>query len=204
MPPPRTTSRSTPRLRITAALLAATIALVAVSERPVIAGLAGGLVQLAGFALVVVAALGRVWTSAFIAGYKDASLVRSGPYSAVRHPLYALSMVAMTGLGLVTRSVSLTAALVLFSVVVYARAARREDAFLAQRHGEAHAEFVAGTPALWPDAAAYRVPEAIELRPRVFWKAFLDAGSLVGLALVLCAADLLQRAGLTPTLLTLP
>ena len=204
MPTARTISRSTPRLRVTAAVLAATVALVAVSERSLVAGLAGGLVQLAGVALVVVAALGRVWTSAFIAGHKDESLVRSGPYSAARHPLYALSMLAMFGLGLVTRSVSVTLALCLFSAIVYTRAARLEDTLLAERYGKAHAEFAAGTPAFWPDAAAYRVPESIGLRPRVFWKAFLDAGSLVGVALLLCAVDLAQRSGVTPVLLTLP
>jgi hypothetical protein len=110
----------------------------------------------------------------------------------------------MLGIGLVTRSVTITAALLLFSLVVYARAARREDSVLAGMHGDDHAGFAAGTPAFWPDAAAYRVPESIELRPRVFWKAFLDAGSLVGVALLLCAADLVQRSGVTPTLLTLP
>jgi protein-S-isoprenylcysteine O-methyltransferase Ste14 len=204
MPAARTISRSTPRLRATAALLAVTVAIVAVSERGFFAGLAGGLVQLAGVAIVAAAALGRVWTSAFIAGRKDATLVRSGPYSAVRHPLYSLSLLAMLGIGLVTRSVTITAALLLFSLVVYARAARREDSVLAGMHGDDHAGFAAGTPAFWPDAAAYRVPESIELRPRVFWKAFLDAGSLVGVALLLCAADLVQRSGVTPTLLTLP
>lgn len=204
MPTARTISSSTPRLRVTAAVLAATIGLVAVSERALVAGVAGGLVQLAGVAIVVVAALGRIWTSAFIAGRKDTSLVRSGPYSALRHPLYALSLLAMFGIGLVTRSVSLTLALCLFSAIVYARAARREDAVLAGLHGDAHAGFAAGTPAFWPDAAAYRVPESIELRPRVFWKAFLDAGSLVGVALLLCAVDLVQRSGIAPTLLTLP
>lgn len=204
MPTARTISSSTPRLRATAALLAATVVIVAVSERTLVAGLAGGLVQLAGVALVVAAALGRVWTSAFIAGRKDATLVRSGPYSAVRHPLYSLSLLAMFGIGLATRSLTITAALLLFSLVVYARAARREDSVLAGMHGDAHAGFAAGTPAFWPDAAAYRVPESIELRPRVFWKAFLDAGSLVGVALLLCAADLVQRSGVTPTLLTLP
>jgi protein-S-isoprenylcysteine O-methyltransferase Ste14 len=204
MTPARTISRSTPRVRVTVAVLAATIGLVAVAERALLAGVAGALVQLTGVAIVVVAALGRVWTSAFIAGRKDASLVRSGPYSAVRHPLYSLSMLAMLGLGLAARSVSVTVALCLFAAVVYARTARQEDSLLAERHDDAHAEFVARTPAFWPDAAAYTVPDSIELRPRIFWKAFLDAGSLIGIALFLCAVDVLQRSGVTPTLINLP
>jgi len=47
-------------------------------------------------------------------------------------------------------------------------------------------------------------PETLEIRPRVLWKAFLDAGSLLGLYALLRAADALQRAGVTPTWLTLP
>jgi protein-S-isoprenylcysteine O-methyltransferase Ste14 len=198
------TSRSTPRLRLTALLLAATVGLVTISERGLLTGAAGEIVQLAGLACIAVAALGRVWTSAFIAGFKDSNLVREGPYSALRHPLYALSMLAMLGVGLATRSVTLTGALLLAFAATYAAAARREDAFLSRAHGESHADFMRITPAFWPAPQSYRVPESIEVRPRVYWKAFLDAGSMIGLYLLLRLADLAQLSGVTPTLLTLP
>jgi len=198
------TSRSTPRLRLTALLLAATIGLVAISERGLLTGMPGEMAQLAGLACIAVAALGRVWTSAFIAGFKDSSLVREGPYSALRHPLYSLSMLAMLGVGLATRSVTLTGALLVTFAATYAVAARREDEFLSRAHGEAHAEFVRHTPAFWPAPGSYRVPESIEVRPRVFWKAFLDAGSMIGLYVLLRLADLAQLTGVTPTLLQLP
>jgi len=198
------TSRSTPRLRLTALLLAATIGLVAISERGLLTGMPGEMAQLAGLACIAVAALGRVWTSAFIAGFKDSSLVREGPYSALRHPLYALSMLAMLGVGLATRSVTLTCALLATFAVTYAAAARREDEFLSRAHGESHADFVRHTSAFWPAPRSYRVPETIEVRPRVFWKAFLDAGSMIGLYVLLRLADLAQLTGVTPTLLQLP
>jgi protein-S-isoprenylcysteine O-methyltransferase Ste14 len=198
------TSRSTPRLRLTALLLAATVGLVTISERGLLTGAAGEIVQLAGLTCIAVAALGRVWTSAFIAGFKDSNLVREGPYSALRHPLYALSMLAMLGVGLATRSVTLTGALLLAFAATYAAAARREDAFLSRAHGESHADFMRITPAFWPAPQSYRVPESIEVRPRVYWKAFLDAGSMIGLYLLLRLADLAQLSGVTPTLLTLP
>jgi protein-S-isoprenylcysteine O-methyltransferase Ste14 len=198
------TSRSTPRLRLTALLLAATVGLVTISERGLLTGAAGEIVQLAGLACIAVAALGRVWTSAFIAGFKDSSLVREGPYSALRHPLYALSMLAMLGVGLATRSVTLTGALLVTFAATYAAAARREDEFLSRAHGESHADFVRRTPAFWPVPGSYRVPESIEVRPRVFWKAFLDAGSMIGLYVLLRLADLAQLSGMTPTLLKLP
>lgn len=197
-------SQSTPRLRLTAWLLVAALALVAVSERRLCSGLAGELMQLAGLALIACAALGRIWTSAFIAGFKDTSLVQKGPYSALRHPLYALSLLAMLGVGLATRSIAITLTLVATFVAIYLRSARQEDAFLAQAHGRTHVEYGQRLRSFWPDFRAYHVPESIEVRPRVFWKAFLDAGSLLGVYVLIRVADLMQAVGITPTWLSLP
>jgi protein-S-isoprenylcysteine O-methyltransferase Ste14 len=197
-------SQSTPRLRLTAWLLIAALTLVAVSERSLCGGLAGELMQLAGLALIACAALGRIWSSAFIAGFKDTSLVQEGPYSALRHPLYALSLLAMLGIGLATRSIAITLILMTAFVAIYLRSARREDAFLARAHGRAHAEYGHRLRSFWPDFREYRVPELIEVRPRVFWKAFLDAGSLLGLYVVIRVADLMQTSGIAPTWLSLP
>jgi len=198
------TSRSTPRLRVTAVLLMATLAVVAVSERHLVTGLAGELTQLAGLACVACAALGRVWTSAFIAGFKDASLVRSGPYSALRHPLYVMSLLAMLGVGLASRSVAITVALLAVFGGIYVAAARSEDAFLRRAHGAQFDAFSRDVPAFLPDWSAYRVPESLEVRPRVFCKAFLDAGSVLGLYALVRVADELQHAGITPTWFSLP
>jgi protein-S-isoprenylcysteine O-methyltransferase Ste14 len=199
-----TVSRSTPRLRLTALLLLGVLALVATTERTAATGLAGLLWQLGGFACIACAALGRVWASVFIAGYKDTQLVRGGPYSVLRHPLYALSLLAMLGVGLTTRSAALTAALLLAFAAIYAWAAREEDAFLRSVHGEAFDRYAREVGAFLPRWSAYAVPEAIEVRPRVLWKAFLDAGTLFGYWALLMFADALQRTALMPTWTTLP
>ena len=199
-----TTSRSTPRLRLTALLLLGVLAVVATSERTAAAGLPGLLLQLGGLACIACAALGRIWCSVFIAGYKDARLVRIGPYSVLRHPLYALSMLAMLGVGLATRSAALTVTLLVVSAAIHARAARAEDRFLRSAHGEAFAQYASGVSAFRPRWSAYAVPEVLEVRPRVLWKAFLDAGTLLGYWALLVLADALQRSAITPTWVTLP
>jgi protein-S-isoprenylcysteine O-methyltransferase Ste14 len=198
------TSRSTPRLRLTALLLAGLLVLVAVSQRTAATGLAGQVVQLLGFACVACAALGRTWCSVFIAGYKDTLLVRSGPYAAVRHPLYALSMLGMLGLGLASRSVAITVGLLLVFAAVYRAASSAEDGRLRAEHGAAFDRYAAEVNAFLPQATRYSVPESVTIRPRVLWKAFLDAGSLLGLWALLVLADALQLAGRTPTWITLP
>ncbi len=199
-----TTSRSTPRLRLTALLLGGLLAIVAVSQRTAATGLAGQLLQLAGLACVACAALGRIWCSVFIAGRKDTQLVRGGPYAALRHPLYALSMLAMLGLGLATRSAAITAGLLLIFAVTYAAAARAEDRWLRAAHGDEFDRYAREVRSFLPRPKHYSVPDSLEVRPRVLWKAFLDAGSLLGLWALLMLADALQLAGRTPTWLTLP
>jgi protein-S-isoprenylcysteine O-methyltransferase Ste14 len=197
-------SRSTPRLRVTIALLVAVLVLVAVSERPLSRGLEGQALALAGLACISCAALGRIWTSIFIAGRKDAVLVREGPYAALRHPLYALSMLAMLGAGLATGSVTITLALVLIFGVLYSLAARGEDAWLAETHGPELERYRRTVPAFLPRWSSLETPETLEIRPRVLWKAFLDAGSLLGFYALLRAADALHASGLSPSLLALP
>jgi protein-S-isoprenylcysteine O-methyltransferase Ste14 len=197
-------SPSTPRLRLTVALLAGVLALVAVSQRGWATGLAGEAMQLAGLACIACAALGRVWSSVYIAGYKDALLVRSGPYAALRHPLYALSLLGAVGMGLTTRSIAITIGLVAALGAIHVAAARREDALLAAGHGAAFEEYRRTVRAFLPRWSAYVVPERLEVRPRVLWKSFLDAGSLLGYYALLVLADALQLNGVTPAWLVLP
>jgi protein-S-isoprenylcysteine O-methyltransferase Ste14 len=199
-----TTSRSTPRLRLTALLLAGLLALVATSERTAATGLGGLGLQLLGFACVACAALGRIWTSVFIAGFKDAHLVRRGPYAMLRHPLYALSLLAVLGAGLTTRSVAITATLLVTFTAVYAAAVRAEDRFLRSAHGMEFTRYADEVRAFLPRWSAYDVPDALEVRPRVLWKAFVDAGSLLGSWMLLILADALQLAGRTSTWISLP
>ncbi len=194
-PDPVTKSRSTPRVRLMALAVVACILLVALTERPTFAGLASGLAGFCGFVLVAIAALGRLWTSLFIAGRKDAALVQAGPYAACRHPLYLLTLLGMLGLGLATRSVVLLLALVGIATVLHLGAARAEDALLERAHGEAARRYREQVPALLPDWSRYAVPEVLEIQPRVVWKAVIDAGSLLLAVALIQAAHVLQHAG---------
>lgn len=198
------TSRSTPRVRLLAALMAAAVALVALSERPWLPGMPGNVAQWAGFACVVIAALWRIWASVFIAGYKDATLVTAGPYAACRHPLYAGSLLAALGIGLTTRSVVLACALPLISAIAHARAIAAEESLLLATHGRAFEQYRNEVPGFWPDFRRHTVPDTLLIQPVILRKSFLDAGSILGAWLLVCVADRLQAAGMTPTLLRLP
>jgi hypothetical protein len=165
---------------------------------------AGLLAQAAGFLLVAVAVLGRLWTSLFIAGRKETELVREGPYASCRHPLYLASVVAAFGIGLTTRSVTLCVALPALAGAIAWLAARREDRVLQQAHGgewTAYRDAVTGFRPAWPKQ---RMPERVSVPPAIYRKAFLDAASFLALWLAVLLLETLRAGGAWPALFRLP
>ena len=186
-----TESASTPRLRTTFAIYLALIAATTVvgpREIPLSWHYATGA---AGFMCVALAVLGRIWCSLFIAGHKDEVLVTSGPYARCRHPLYSLSILGAFGLGLTSRSVLLCAAVVVLITALVVYAASCEEQFLADSFPEQFKAYTVATPNKWvPKAMQGGLPGMLDVRPVVFWKAFLDAGSFFVLwVLVALAAE---------------
>ena len=199
-----TRSASTPRLRVTQLaylLLLVTAAFVG----PV--GLAPAIdlgLRITGLLLVAGACLGRIWCSTFIAGQKDAELVQVGPYSVVRHPLYALSFVATCGLALASRSLLLGTLTIVTIALLLRVAARSEEGFLAQKFPQAWPIYTSKTRRWWPRFRHYRLPERISLRPAIFWKSFLDAGAVLLLFALIDAAATLRSTGVMPLWLAAP
>jgi protein-S-isoprenylcysteine O-methyltransferase Ste14 len=183
-----TESASTPRLRATFASYLALVAATAIVGPRDAAGWwyygAGGV----GFLCVALACLGRIWCSSFIAGHKDEMLVTFGPYARCRHPLYAFSLLGALGLGLTTRSPLLCVLIVVLigALVVYAAAC--EEQFLADAFPDEFKTYVLATPNKWWPAGAAARPESLDLRPSIFWKSFLDAGSFFALWLLVAIA----------------
>jgi protein-S-isoprenylcysteine O-methyltransferase Ste14 len=186
-----TESASTPRLRATFAIYLALIAATAVigpREIPLAWHYLTGAV---GFLCVALACLGRIWCSLFIAGHKDEVLVTTGPYALCRHPLYSLSILGALGLGLTSRSALLCVLVVTLITALVVYAASCEEQFLADAFPDEFKAYVAATPNKWiPKSTRDSVPTTLDVRPAVFWKAFLDAGSFFVLwALVALAAE---------------
>jgi len=198
-----TTSASTPRLRLTLLWYLGLVAAAAFTRTAAPPAPAAVLIDALALLLVGIAVLGRIWCSVYIAGRKDEQLVMDGPYSTCRHPLYTLSLVGGAGLGLATHSMLLTGATLLLLGTLFTRAAVAEEAFLAQRHGDAFHAYAQATRRFWPRFVRYVAPERLQIQPRVLWKAFVDAGAFVLLyALVVVARQVQALHGL-PTLLDL-
>ena len=188
-------SASTPRIRLTQALFLLLLLAVAFSDGHLFEGLGGLAAQAAGFALVIAGTLWRIWTSAFIAGRKDAELVDAGPYARCRHPLYLGSLVAALGLALTTRSLVLTILLPATIFLVLWRAIRREERFLGERYGQAWATYRSRVPAIWPRLGPLAVAETCEVNLLVYRKAFWDAATVLALWLLVVGLDAVHPYG---------
>jgi protein-S-isoprenylcysteine O-methyltransferase Ste14 len=184
-----TESPSTPRLRATFAIYVALVAATTVVGPRDVAAAWYYFAGVTGFICVALACLGRIWTSAFIAGHKDEELITTGPYALCRHPLYACSVLGALGLGLTSRSVLLCVIVVVLIAALVIYAASGEEQFLADEFPEEFKAYLVATPRKWwPQMRRTAGPAQLNVRPTVYWKAFLDAGSflllylLVGLA----------------------
>ena len=184
-----TESASTPRLRATFAIYLALVAATLVIGPQGISATWHYLTGLVGFLFVALACLGRIWCSLFIAGHKDEVLVTTGPYAHCRHPLYSFSILGALGLGLASKSPLLGASVVLLIAGLVIYAASCEEQFLADAFPEEFKAYVAATPNMWwPALRKPPLPAQLDVRPAVFWKAFLDAGSFFVLWLLVALA----------------
>jgi len=106
--------------------------------------------EMSGFLLLIVAALGRVWAFAYIGGRKNQELCRGGPYSLTRNPLYVFSFLGVCGAGLALQSPALFLTAALFFLGYYALVIRAEEFRLAAIFGPAFDRYRAEVPRFWP------------------------------------------------------
>jgi protein-S-isoprenylcysteine O-methyltransferase Ste14 len=146
-----------------------------------------------GVVLIVVCIVGRTWSSFYIGGRKNREIVRIGPYSVSRNPLYLFSFIGAAGVG--AQFGSLTIAL--FCV-------NKEERALTARYGDTYRAYVAEVPRFLPRLSLWKNVDTLTISPRSVMMTFLDACIFL---LAIPLADgirFLQHAGYLPVLLQLP
>ena len=128
-----------------------------------------------GIVLATIAALGRMWCSLFIAGYKDDQLVTDGPYSLCRNPLYFFSMIGVLGIGCATRTLTFPVLFIILFALYYPFVIRGEESRLRQLFGSAFDAYASRVPAFFPRLATFSEPEDYPVKPRVFREHILSA-----------------------------
>ncbi len=157
--------------------------------------------ELVGFALLVVAAFGRIWCLLFAAGHKNDVLLTEGPYSIVRNPLYVFSFLGALGFGLVIHNPLLALVIVVFFAVSYPLAVASEETHLSSIFGAAYADYRARTPRWIPNWKLYHEPALVTVSPAKIRIGIFDAMWFLWAFLLWEALEELRETGVLTTIM---
>lgn len=156
-----------------------------------------------GFILLTTAALGRLWCSIYICGYKNKRVIQDGPYSVVRNPLYGFSLLGGVGIGFLAGSLVITGLILIFFIWIYPITIRNEEEYLERKLGQDYLDFKARTPRLMPAFGQFKNVEQYTINIKQMQTAFLDAVWFLMAAPILLLVDLGHRSGALPAFLSL-
>lgn len=131
--------------------------------------------DLTGSVLVGICAIGRVYSTVFLGGFKNDQLITQGIYSVMRNPLYFFSLLGIIGIALMSNHILVMIGLPLFFLFMYMGLIKREETFLTDKFGTDYHNYKAKTYALIPNFGRYHAPEQMTVNPHFVNKAFLDA-----------------------------
>lgn len=151
--------------------------------------------ELAGYALLIFAALWRVWCLVFIAGVKDGELVTSGPFSVVRNPLYVGTFAGLVGFGCAVELPALAIALGVLFALLYPAVVANEEQRLRELFGERFDQYCARVPRWVPDWSLYQEPAQVSVPPARMRAGILDAMWFLWAILFVELFDILRESG---------
>jgi protein-S-isoprenylcysteine O-methyltransferase Ste14 len=131
------------------------------------------------FLILLTAAMGRVWASAYISGRKNRDLVVDGPYSITRNPLYFFSFLGYIGIGLAFQSLVIAGAFAIAFFLTHWATILAEEKKLHGIFGETFDNYCRQVPRFFPRFGNFTVPEYVTFNPKFFNRAVLDCGLLM-------------------------
>jgi protein-S-isoprenylcysteine O-methyltransferase Ste14 len=161
-------------------------------------------IEYLGYFLVAICALGRVYSTAFLGGHKNQTLITYGAFSVVRNPLYFFSLLGMTGVALISGYITIMVVLPVFFIALYHFLITREEVFLVEEFGEEYKAYMGAVPRLLPRLSLYKAPELVEVNPKFLAKSFKDAIWWFAAFPLLEFAEYLQHSEVIRPFVTLP
>ena len=156
-----------------------------------------------GTVLVGISALGRLWCSLFIAGYKDTRLITEGPYSISRNPLYLFSAIGAVGVGCATDTFTFPIAIIVLFTLYYPSVIKSEETRLKEIHGVEFQEYMERVPAFFPSFSAFSEPENYTVKPIVFRRHIFSALWFIWILGIVELIEGLREVGIIPSLWSL-
>lgn len=184
--------------------LAAVILFCGLAPQTPLEGLPRLMMVWVGYVLVIVGAFGRVYCSAFIGGRKNKKVIRSGPFSVVRNPLYVFSFIATIGIGLQSGMVTVAAFLTLAYILYYPFVVAKEEAFLRDKFDESYEVYLREVPRWIPNFKLWQEPIEADCKPKYMRHTIRDAMAFFLPFPFFTVVALLQAQGILPVWWILP
>ena len=153
-----------------------------------------------GIALASFGAAGRAWATSYISGLKRKQLVRSGPYSICRNPLYFFSMILGVGFGFCTETLTMPLLIAFTLAILYHFQIKREEAQLTVLFGYEYDSYVATVPRFFPLYRLYSEPDSISISPRLLKNGLFGIAFLLILIVALELLEGLHQSSVLPVL----
>jgi protein-S-isoprenylcysteine O-methyltransferase Ste14 len=160
----------------------------------------GEALPLAGLLLIVVGVITRIFSTLYVGGRKNDVLMVDGPFSVVRNPLYVGSLIATLGVGFMTGSLLIAAAITGLFLALHHHTIAREEAFLREKFGQDYVMYYAVTPRWIPRLSLWKSPGDISVKPVFILRTIRDGMMFVlAIPLLMLIAELRDH-GTIPTL----
>jgi protein-S-isoprenylcysteine O-methyltransferase Ste14 len=137
--------------------------------------LLGSVLFFIGVLFAAIGSLGRMWCSLYIAVWKTKVLIKNGPYSMTRNPLYFFTFIGSIGVCLATMTISIPVILILAFCAYYPLVMKEEDKKLQSIHAERFSEYKIRVPMFFPDISLFSEPNEYTVKPIVFRKHMFSA-----------------------------
>jgi hypothetical protein len=134
----------------------------------------------------------------YICGYKKKVIIDSGPYAAVRNPLYLFSFIGMLGIALSTLNIIFMVLIVVMFLIYYPFVIISEEGKLLRLHGEIYRTYLDNTPRFIPDLKKLVLPDTYDVDVKTYSGAFLDAIWFFVAYIMIDVVKLLQAKGIIP------
>lgn len=132
-------------------------------------------VEFIGYFLVMFCAFGRVYCSAYLGGYKNNTVVNTGPFSIVRNPLYLFSLIGVLGISFITSNLYVMLFAPTAIYLIYLSLIKREEEYLLATFGDEYKKYIQKTPRFFPNIKNYNAPDTYQFHTKNLNKALFDA-----------------------------
>ncbi len=160
--------------------------------------------EFSGYALIIIATLGRIWATVYIGGRKDEELCQDGPYSISRNPLYVFSLLGTIGIILAAQKPFFLTIILPFFVYYYF-VIRGEETRLLNFFGQEYADYSKRVGRILPTFKTYTSQESFTVYPKVLFRSMIHASIFMWIFMLLEILEYCKEPpNLIPVLFTLP